>query len=212
MALERDGRYEVIPLPAEAQLAPAFGVVVADADGDGKEDIFLAQNFFATDEDTPRYDAGRGLWLRGDGAGGLEPVPGAVSGIAVYGDQRSAAVADYDGDGRVDLVIGQNGAETRLYQNVGTRPGLRVRLRGLAGNASGIGAVARVVYDDGGLGPAREIKAGSGHLSHDDPVPVLGLARTPRAVRVTWPGGATTETPVPEGAREIEIAAPGASP
>jgi len=30
----------------------------------------------------------------------LEPVPCQVSGILVYGDQRGAALADYDGDQR----------------------------------------------------------------------------------------------------------------
>jgi len=72
-------------------------VGVADLDGDGHEDVFLAQNFFPTDLATPRYDAGRGLVLRGKGDGTLEPVPGQVSGILVYGDQRGAALADYDG-------------------------------------------------------------------------------------------------------------------
>ena len=33
----------------------------------------------------------------------------------VYGEQRGAAAADYDRDARVDLVVTQNGAATRLY-------------------------------------------------------------------------------------------------
>jgi len=42
------------PLPAEAQLAPAFAVCVGDMDGDGKEDVFLSQNFFAVAPETSR--------------------------------------------------------------------------------------------------------------------------------------------------------------
>src|SRR5207244_1419807 len=83
---------EARPLPAEAQFAPAFYAGVADLDGDGHEDVFLAQNFFPTDLATSRYDAGRGLVLRGRGDGTLEPVPGQVSGILVYGDQRGGAL------------------------------------------------------------------------------------------------------------------------
>src|SRR6185369_16834163 len=52
--LNRGDHFEVLPLPIEAQLAPAFGVCVADFDGDGHEDIFLSQNFFASQPETPR--------------------------------------------------------------------------------------------------------------------------------------------------------------
>ncbi|HET9708856.1 MAG TPA: VCBS repeat-containing protein, partial [Gemmatimonadales bacterium] len=129
----RGGRFEPVSLPREAQLAPAFSALVADFDGDGKEDVFLSQNFYPMEIGTPRYDAGRGLLLRGDGAGGLTAVPGQVSGITVYGDQRGAAFGDYDADGRVDLVVSQNGAETKLYHNERATPGLRVRLQGPPG-------------------------------------------------------------------------------
>jgi hypothetical protein len=106
--LNRGNRFEPRPLPLEAQFAPAFGVGVGDFDGDGHKDVFLAQNFFATHPDTSRHDAGRGLWLRGDGSGGFVPVSGQESGVNVYGEQRGCALADYDHDGWVDLVVTQN--------------------------------------------------------------------------------------------------------
>ena len=84
--LNRGDRFEAHPLQAEAQLAPAFYAGVADFNGDGKEDVFLSQNFFATDIATPRYDAGRSLLLLGDGTGGLDAVPGQRSGLLVYGE------------------------------------------------------------------------------------------------------------------------------
>src|SRR6185436_16845405 len=119
---------------------PAFAVNIADFDGDGNEDIFLSQNFFATPPETPRLDAGRGLLLRGDGAGRFKTVPSLESGIEVYGEQRGAAMADFDADGRIDLVVTQNGAATKLFHNVGAKPGLRVRLAGPQENPSGVGA------------------------------------------------------------------------
>src|SRR5512138_1625053 len=126
--LNRGDHFEAEPMPREAQWAPAFGVCVADFDGDGIEDVFLAQNFFALPTETPRLDAGRGLLLRGVGGTSstspkngdsrssslLMPVPGQQSGIEVYGEQRGAAVADYDADGRADLMVAQNGAATKL--------------------------------------------------------------------------------------------------
>jgi hypothetical protein len=207
--LNRGGTFEAKPLPAEAQFAPAFYAGVADLDGDGHEDLFLAQNFFPTDLGTPRYDAGRGLVLRGRGDGTLEPVPGQVSGILVYGDQRGAALADYDGDGRVDLVVSQNGAETKLYHNERARPGLRVRLIGGPLNPHGIGAVMRVVYE-GSRGPAREIHGGSGYWSEDGAIQVLGVeeGKRPVAVWVRWPGGSETVVPLFPGQREITIRRP----
>src|SRR5207253_5034652 len=153
--MNRGDHFEAIPLPTEAQMAPAFYAGVADFDGDGHEDVFLSQNFFPTETGTPRYDAGRGLLLRGKGHGTLEPVPGQVSGIMVYGDQRGAAFADYDGDGRTDLAVSQNGAETKLYHNEHARPGLLVRLAGGPLNPHALGGVVRLVYE-GSRGPARE--------------------------------------------------------
>jgi hypothetical protein len=207
--LNRGGRFEARPLPAEAQFAPAFYAGVADFDGDGHEDLFLSQNFFPTEIGTPRYDAGRGLLLRGRGDGTLEPVPGQVSGILVYGDQRGAAFADYDGDGRTDLVVSQNGAETKLYHNEHARPGLRVRLVDGALNPYGIGGVLRLVYE-GSRGPAREVHGGSGYWSQDGPVQVLGLegGKLPTAVWVRWPGGSETLTPLRAGQLQVTIRKP----
>src|SRR6185503_9213662 len=128
--LNRGNHFEAVELPWEAQVAPVFSINVADVDGDGHEEVFLAQNFFATRPEVPRLDAGRGLWLRGDGSGKWRPMSGQESGVKIYGEQRGAALADFNEDGRVDLVVTQNGAPTRLYQNVTGKPGLRVRLAG----------------------------------------------------------------------------------
>jgi hypothetical protein len=124
--LNRGTRFEPVPLPREAQLTPVFSMNVGDVDGDGIEDLFLGQNFFGTASDISRDDSGRGLWLRGKGGGAFIAMDASVSGIEVMGEQRGAALVDFDHDGRVDLAVSQNSAPTKLYINRGAKPGLRL--------------------------------------------------------------------------------------
>ncbi len=200
--LNRGDHFELRALPAEAQLAPVFGVVAQDFDGDGRVDLFLAQNFFGLQPDVPRLDAGRGLLLRGDGRGGFDALTATMSGLAIYGEQRGAAAADFDRDGRMDLAVSQNGAETKLYRNTTAKPGLRVRLVGLPGNRDAVGAVVRGEVDRV-PGPAFEVHSGAGYWSQDSSAQVLG--GLPSRVLVRWPNGARTTNAVPVGTREIVI-------
>jgi hypothetical protein len=200
--LNRGDRLEMRPLPMEAQVAPVFGIAVMDGDGDGDEDLFLAQNFFAVRPHTPRYDGGIGIWLENDGAGSFKSIPSETTGVRIYGEQRGAAVADYDLDGRADLVVAQNGAGTRLFRNAGARAGLRVRLEGPAENPGGIGA--RIQWSDG---PAtvRELHAGSGYLSQDSLVQVLARLAGASRLKVHWPGNVVREYEVPADAIAVRL-------
>jgi len=134
-------------------------------------------------------------------------MPGQESGIKVYGEQRGCALADYDHDGRVDVVVTQNAGPTRLYHNTGAKPGLRIRLQGPPQNPFGIGATIRLI-SGAGMGPAREIHAGSGYWSQDAPTQVLGYGDKPSSVWVRWPGGMVSTNAVPDGGREVTLAYP----
>jgi hypothetical protein len=204
--LNRGDHLEAVRLPWEAQTAPAFGICAADFDADGKDDLFLAQNFFGVESTVARYDGGRGLVLKGDGAGGFSPLPSNLSGIRVDGEQRGAAVSDYDADGRLDLAVGQNNAPARLFRNRAGKPGLRVRLQGNPENPMGFGCAIRPRYGDR-LGPLREVRAGSGFRSMDSTVVVLARPGPEplTGLRVRWPGRPAQDVMIPSAAAEVVV-------
>ena len=147
---------------------------------------------------------GFGLLLVGDGRGGFRAVDVAQSGVQIFGEQRGAAVSDYDRDGRTDLVIAQNGGATQLFRNSSAKPGLRVRLEGGDANPDAVGASVRLRFGER-TGPRRELHAGSGYWSQDSAVAVLGMPEPPTEVWVRWPGGQETKSVVPAGAAEVVI-------
>jgi hypothetical protein len=104
----------------------------------------------------------------------------------------------------VDLVVTQNAAQTRLFRNVGGKPGLRVRLKGPPGNPFGYGAQMRVKSGDH-FGPVREVHGGGGYWSQDSPIQVLTGGEGALQIWVRWPGGKTSTVDVPAGAAEVQI-------
>lgn len=204
--LNRPGGFEAHPLPPEAQYAPVSTVLVADFDGDGRQDAFLSQNNFTLRWQTPRLDAGQGLLLLGNGDGTLTPLDASQSGIHLEGDQRGAAFGDLDQDGRLDLVVGQNGGPTAVLMNRRGRPGLRVHLDAGPENPTGVGCVVWVeAAGDPHPGPIQPVLAGSGWGSCSSPVLVLARPEPGATLGVRWPGGGVTHTPIPDGATELRV-------
>ena len=76
-----DGTFTATPLPTLAQIAPIRGIAVTDVDGDGNLDAIVAGNLYDSEPNTPRADAGNGLWLKGNGHGHFTPIPPAESGF-----------------------------------------------------------------------------------------------------------------------------------
>jgi hypothetical protein len=89
---EGGGRFEARPLPSLAQIAPVKALIVQDVDGDGNLDVVLAGNLFDAEPNTPRADAGDGLWLRGDGKGHFTPVSSRESGFLAPMDATGLAL------------------------------------------------------------------------------------------------------------------------
>jgi len=115
--LNEGGTFSVQVLPDEIQASPVFGVCSGDFNGDDREDLFFAQNFFGVPEKFSRYDSGQGCLILG-GKGGLSKVLEAESsGIRLLGEQRSPVSVDFNGDGRLDIVLAERGGGIALLEN-----------------------------------------------------------------------------------------------
>jgi enediyne biosynthesis protein E4 len=75
------GAFTSSPLPNLAQIAPIRGIVARDIDGDRNLDLVVAGNLYDTEPNSPRADAGNGLWMRGDGKGHFTPITPGESGL-----------------------------------------------------------------------------------------------------------------------------------
>lgn len=109
------GTFKWQSLPVEAQMSPVSSLAVADFNGDKRPDIFLGQNFQALRPENSRYDAGLGLVLLNEGENTFRALSAVESGIRLLGEQDAALAADWNQDGRMDLLIGQTAEDLLLF-------------------------------------------------------------------------------------------------
>jgi len=83
-----DGTYDIQPLPMEAQLAPAYGILIHDFDEDGHQDILLGGNFHRAKPEVGIYAADYGMFLKGNGKGNFTPLSIQESGLILMGEVR----------------------------------------------------------------------------------------------------------------------------
>lgn len=107
-------------------------------------------------------------------------------------DARGVAIADFNGDGRLDLIINNNNMLPTLYLNEVKKSGNAVELK-LEGRApssrDAIGAQVRLT--SAGKTMLRQVEAGSGFASESmRPIHFgLGSANRIDAVEIKWPSG-----------------------
>ena len=82
----KDGAFITHSLPNIAQVSSINQILVNDYDGDGHLDAVIAGNLHSSEVETPRNDAGNGLFLKGDGTGNFNPIIGKSSGLFASGD------------------------------------------------------------------------------------------------------------------------------
>ena len=105
------------------------------------------------------------------------------------------ALADYDNDGDLDLLLAHANAAPQLWRNTAVEEGLggwlKVRLQGTVGgsNSHGIGCIVEVHLEDGTI-LKQHAYAGDGFLGSSDPIVHFGLGdQAIVAVKVKWSTG-----------------------
>lgn len=112
---EGGGRLTLKTLPLEAQLAPVYAISVSDFDGDGHTDIVLGGNLYRVKPEVGRYDASRGLFLRGKGDGTFDPWPASHSGIRIDGELRDFVILESGGK---TLLAGTRNSDTLVAYTI----------------------------------------------------------------------------------------------
>ena len=85
----KNGTFNRKPLPIEAQFSPIYAIAFQDYDDDGKNDLFVAGNFYETKPEAGMYDANYGLLLKGNGKGNFTSISSKKSGISVKGEVKN---------------------------------------------------------------------------------------------------------------------------
>jgi hypothetical protein len=161
----------------------------ADVDNDGRKDIFTANshvNDRIGDVAATTWKQPNSLFIN-EGAGRFRDASsesGLASAAAVH---RGCGIADFNGDGRLDIVVLALGSKAELWQNesTGDRRWLIVRLAGTKSNRDGIGA--RVTVGD----QVRTMSTAAGYASSSHAGLHFGLDASAQPVRifVEWPSG-----------------------
>jgi hypothetical protein len=103
-----------------------------------------------------------------------------------------AAYADFNNDGRLDLLLSTNGGPVYLFRNdaqgtAALNRSLRIKLIGTKSNRDGLGATVRVT--SGGETQTQMLRSGSSYLSASELVLTFGLAQHEKAdsIEIRWP-------------------------
>jgi len=172
-----------------------FGIGFVDFDLDGNIDLFVANG-----------KVGRGMTsgiegepfaepdslYRGLPEGHFETVDSVwVDDPSPSGASRSAAVGDFDDDGRVDIAVVESGGRLRLLRNRTAGAGRWTQALVLAPNG-GPAVGSRVEAAWGGERRLRLVQPSYGYCGSNDPRVHFGVGRTSRlsSLGVTRPGGA----------------------
>jgi hypothetical protein len=180
-----------------AYLALGFGTKLFDMDNDGDLDIYVTNGHVI--DNVRLYQpnlsyAERDLLYENVGGGVFQDVT-AQAGPALQVERvgRGLAVADYDNDGTLDVVINNLGRPAVLLKNHTSNGAhwLTIQAKGRRSNAFGLGATVTIETSEGTQ--VREINNVASYLSASDTRLHVGLghATIVKRLAILWPSGIT---------------------
>ena len=113
---EGNHRLSITALPVEAQFSTIYGMIPEDFDGDGNMDVLVAGNFYVSEVETGRADAGIGLFLKGDGQGSFKSVISIESGFFAPNDVRSLALVGTANNNESLIIIANNNSKVSVFK------------------------------------------------------------------------------------------------
>ena len=173
----------------EVKPSTAWHAQFEDVNNDGLVDLFVAKGNVTAMPDFAMKDPNNLLVQQADGKFKEE---GDVAGVASMATSRGAALADFNLDGLLDLVVVNRNAKAQLWRNTTADAGhwVQLHLHQTGTNPDGIGSWIEVRRGDVVL--QREITVGGGHASGQSGWTHFGLGDAARAeIRVIWPDGTT---------------------
>jgi hypothetical protein len=174
------------------RLLSGWGLKFFDYDNDGNMDLFLANGH---PDDMVELYAGKVrykeplLLFHNDGSHLVNLSDKAGPVFSKVFPARGMAIGDFNNDGRIDVLIGNNGgAPVLLRNNAGAdNHWLGLKLVGTTCNRDAVGA--RITWSAGGVKRSQMKVGGGSYLSSHDPRVVIGLGKAvkPDWVEIKWP-------------------------
>lgn len=169
-----------------------FGALFADMDNDGWKDILLCNGHTddMTERSLPNQHVLQPTQLFANLHNGkYSEIMG--SGLPQQLVGRGMAVADFDNDGRLDLLLIQNVGAPHLMHNetAGGNHWVTLRFTGTKSNRDGYGA--QVLLTAGGIRQTDMVRSGSSYCSASDRRLHFGIGSATRidSLEVRWPSG-----------------------
>lgn len=211
-----DGFFEDVTGPsgmaANSNRHSGWGNGLYDFNNDGSKDLFTANSHVNDiirefEDATPYREPNTVFANRGDGTFQDRSAEAGTDFSGSARAHRGCAFADFNRDGKVDVVVASLGEPAELWENVsrGDRAWLNIRLVGARSNRDGIGALIRVQGQTNSMTSA----VGYASSSHDGVHFGLGELDGEVEVEVRWPSGAVQVLESVRTSRVLEMHEPG---